>query len=119
MGGTEYFRETAPPRDHTTCQHHAEITQSHRSFAALTRLSTTTHNPLTFNTSQRSSNNSGKTQPIGRYTPLDFSLTLVLFKFQDLESHGRQSSVDPGCTPEKKLSLTWSGAKFTGNFALA
>ena len=57
--------------------------------------------------------------PIGRYAPLDFSLTLVLFKFQDLESHGRQSSADPDFISEKKLSLTWPGAKFTGNFALA
>ena len=42
-----------------TCQHHAEIAQSH-TFAALIRLSTTTHNLLTFNISQISSNNSEK-----------------------------------------------------------
>ena len=42
-----------------TCQHHAEITQSH-TFAALIRLSTTTHNLLTFNISEISSNNSEK-----------------------------------------------------------
>ena len=45
-------------RSHT-CQRHGEITQSH-TFAALIRLSTTTHNPLTFNTSEISSNNSEK-----------------------------------------------------------
>ena len=57
MAGTEYFGQTAvQPRDHT-CQHHAEITQSH-TFAALIRLSTTTHNLLTFNISEISSNNS-------------------------------------------------------------
>ena len=41
------------------CQHHAELTQSH-TFAALMRLSTTTHNLLTFNTREISSNNSAK-----------------------------------------------------------
>ena len=39
----------------SACQHHAEITQS-RTFAALIRLSTTTHNLLMFNTSEISSN---------------------------------------------------------------
>ena len=32
-------------------------------------------------------------------TPLDFYLTLVLFKFPDVRSHGRQTSIDPVCTP--------------------
>ena len=45
-------------RSHT-CQHHAEITQSH-TFAAPIRLSTTTDNLLTFNISEISSNNSEK-----------------------------------------------------------
>ena len=59
MGGTEYFGATAvQPRSHT-CQHHAEITQSH-TFAALIRLSTTTHNLLTFSISEISLNNSKK-----------------------------------------------------------
>ena len=40
-------------------EHHAKTTQSH-TFAALIRLSTTTHNLLTFNTSEISSNNSEK-----------------------------------------------------------
>ena len=61
MAGTEYFGETAvQPRDHIpACQNHAEITQSH-TFAALIRLSTTTHNLVTFNISEISSNNSEK-----------------------------------------------------------
>ena len=41
------------------CQHHAEITQSHP-FAPLIRLSKTTHNLLTINASEISSNNSEK-----------------------------------------------------------
>ena len=48
---------TISPTRSRTCQHHTEITQSH-TFAALIRLSTTTHNLLTFNTSEISSNNS-------------------------------------------------------------
>ena len=61
MAGTEYFGETAvQPRDQSshTCQHHAEITP--HTFAALIRLSTTTHNLLTFNISEISSNKSEK-----------------------------------------------------------
>ena len=51
-------KRSSTTRSHT-CQHHAEIAQSH-TFAALIRLSTTTHNLLTFNTSEISSNNSEK-----------------------------------------------------------
>ena len=67
-----YIRESPPKlgfwcnssttRNHIpefTCQHHAEITQSHP-FAPLIRLSTTTHNLLTINASEISSNNSEK-----------------------------------------------------------
>ena len=32
-------------------------------------------------------------------TPLDFYLTFVLFKFPDVRSHGRQTSIDPVCSP--------------------
>ena len=57
---------TAQQRDRPhTCQHHAEITQSH-TFAALIQLSTTTHNLLTFNTREISSNNAKKTQPTSK-----------------------------------------------------
>ena len=52
-----YFGEIKPHLTSHTCQHHAEITQSH-TFAALIRLSTTTHNLLTFNIGEISSNNS-------------------------------------------------------------
>ena len=51
---------TAQQRDRPhACQHHADITQSH-TFAALIRLSTTTHNLPTFSTSEISSNNTEK-----------------------------------------------------------
>ena len=59
MPSTDYFGETALKQDITYLSHHAEITRSH-TFAALIRLSTTTHNLLTFNISQISSNNSEK-----------------------------------------------------------
>ena len=40
-----------------------------------------------------------KTQSIRRSTPLHISLTLVLFP--DVQSHGRQTNIDPVFTPEK------------------
>ena len=60
LAGTVYVRpsRSSTTRSHT-CQHHAEITQSH-TLAALIRLFTTTHNLLTFNISEISSNNSEK-----------------------------------------------------------
>ena len=72
----------------SACEHHREITQSY-TFAALIMitLSTTTQNLLTFNTRKISSNNSEKLGLYGRQTPLDFSLTLVLFKFSDVKSY--------------------------------
>ena len=54
-----FWRNRSSTTRSHTCQHYAEITQSH-TFAALIRLSTTTHNLLTFNISEISSNNSGK-----------------------------------------------------------
>ena len=57
MAGTVYFR---PSRSSTTRSH---------TLPALIRLSTTTHNLLTFNISE---------------------ISLVLFKFPDVESHGRR-----------------------------
>ena len=87
MAGTEYCDETAvQPRVH---QHHAEITQSH-TFAALIRLSTTTPNLLTFNISEISSNNSEKLSLLANKHLWIFLSTLVLFKFPDVESHGRR-----------------------------
>ena len=57
MPGTDYFGKVKPHLINTshTCQHHAEITQSH-TFPALIRLSTTTHNLLTFSIGEISSN---------------------------------------------------------------
>ena len=61
MAGTDYFGETAvQPRDHIPVN---TMRKSH-TFAALLRLSTTTHNLLTFNTSDISSNNSEKLSPL-------------------------------------------------------
>ena len=80
-----------------TCQHHTEITQSH-TCAALIRLSTTTHKLLTFNTSQISSDNSEKLSLLTD-THLWTFLLHVLFKFPDVESLGRQTSVDRGRDP--------------------
>ena len=57
MTGTEYFGETTvQPRDHIPVN---TMRESH-TFAALIRLSRTTHNLLTFNISEISSNNSEK-----------------------------------------------------------
>ena len=98
----------------SACQHHAEITKSH-TIAALIRLSTTTHNILRFNTSEISLNNSEKLSLLPD-KHLDFSFTVVLFKFADVESHGLQTSILPVFTPEKIKS--WPVSKFACNFAL-
>ena len=87
-------------RSHT-CQHHAEITQSH-TFAAPIRLSTTTDNLLTFNISEISSNNSEKLSLLANKHLWTF--TLVLFKFPDVESHGRRGPPNP-CFHTRKKSL--------------
>ena len=106
---------TISPTRSRTCQHHTEITQSH-TFAALIRLSTTTHNLLTFNISEISSENS----------------TYWQVNASGLFSYTRLIQV-PGCrvtrsadhlslvfTPEKNLVgvKSWPGSKFTCNFAL-
>ena len=65
-----------------TCQHHAEITQSH-TFAALIRLSTTTHNLLTFKISEISSNNSKKLRPLA-----DKHLWTFLLHSRLIQVHG-------------------------------
>ena len=54
MAGTEYCGQTAVQLH--TGQHYAKITQSHP-FAALIRLSTTTHNLVTLNISEIPLNN--------------------------------------------------------------
>ena len=96
MAGTEYFSETAQP-------------QSHTSFAALTRLSITKHNLLTFNTNQRSSNNSEKLSPLAD-TNLWTFLLHSSYSSSKIQSHGRQSSADPDFISEKKPSLRSSPA---------
>ena len=95
MAGTEYLSEIAQPRDRMPVNTMRK---------PLIRRSTTKHNLLTFDTSQISSNNSGKTQQ--RHT-FGLSLTLVLFKFLDVESHGRQTSVEPDFTPVRCEVLAW------------
>ena len=110
LGYRIFWRNRSSTRRSHTCQHLAEITQSH-TFAALIRLFTTTHNLLTFN-KRNIIEKIGKTQPIGRQkTPLDFSFTLVLFKFPDVETHGRRSTL-------ALFSQSWPGSKFTCYFAL-
>ena len=54
-----FWRNRSSTKRSHTCQHHAEITQS-QTFAALIRTSTITHNLLTFNISEISSNSSEK-----------------------------------------------------------
>ena len=116
MLGTEYFSTTAQPRDHipefcqsTPCGNH---TITH--FRALIRLSTTAHNLFTFNRSKISSNNSQKLMLSSDKHLYTFILH-VLFKFPDVRSHGRQTSIDLVFTPEKK---SWPASKFTCIFAL-
>ena len=99
-----FFPVGSTTRSHT-CQHHEEFTQSH-TFAALIRLSTATHNLLTFNISEISSNSSEK-------------LSLLPDNTFGLFSYSRLIQV-PGCrvtrsadhlslvfTPEKNDVFAW------------
>ena len=62
MAGIEYFVETTvQPRDHIP----VNTTRESHTFAALIRLSTTTHNLLTFNISEISSNKTPKVVSVG------------------------------------------------------
>ena len=72
-----------------TCQHHAEITQSH-TFAALIRLSTTTHNLLTFNISEISSNNSEKLSLLANKHLWSFLSHSSYARAPDVESSARR-----------------------------
>ena len=94
-----------------TCQHHAEITQSH-TFAALIKLSTTTHNLLTFNVSEISSNNSEKLSLLPdrhlRTFLLDSSYSSLL-KFPDVKSHGRRITL--ALFSHQKKRMSWLGVK--------
>ena len=114
MAGTEYFGETAvQPRDHIPVN---TIRKSHNhTFAALIRLSTTTHNLLTFNISEISSNNSENS-------------TYWQVSTSGLFSYTRLIQV-PGCRITRSTGTTLAlfshqkktpgpGTKFTYNFAL-
>ena len=87
-----------------TCQHHAEITQSH-TFAALIRLSTATHNLLTFNISEISSNNLEKLGLLANKYLWTFLSHSSYASFPDVESRagGEQTTTD--FHTEKSLGL--------------
>ena len=104
MAGTEYFGLTSvQPPDHIPVN---TMRKSH-TFAALIRLSTITHNLLTFIISEISSNNSENSA----YCQINTSglFTLVWFKFPDVESHGR--GITLALFSHQKKS--WPGSKFT------
>ena len=82
-----FWRNRSSTTRSHTCQHHAEITQSH-TFAALIRLSPTTHNILTFNISEISSHNSKK---------------LSLLPDKHLWTFLLHSSLVPGCRVVRSL----------------
>ena len=98
----------------STCKHHTEITQSH-TFAALIRLSPTTHNRLTSNTSEISSNNSEKRSLLA---DKHFWILLLHSSYSSsrVYSHtvGRPCSIDPVFKTRKK---SWPRPKFTLNAA--
>ena len=105
MAGTEYFSQTAQPRDHMPVN---TIRKS------LIRLSTATHNLLTFDTSQILSNNSEK---LSRYTPLDFLLHSS-YSSSRMQSHtvGRPAQ---SLTSHQSGVKSSPGSKFTGNFRVS
>ena len=104
-----FWRNRSSTTRSHTCQHHAEITQSH-TFAALIRLSTTTHNLLTFNISEISSNNSEKLSLLPEKH-------LWTFLLHSSYSSSRMYSRTVGGSPQPCF-LTRPGSKFTCNFAL-
>ena len=81
-----------------TCQHHVEITQSH-TFAALIRLSTTTHYLLTFNICEISSNNSALLPDKHLWTFLLHSS----YSSSRMQSHTVGDHLSLVFTPEKNL----------------
>ena len=105
-----FWRNRSSTTRSHTCQHHSEITQS-QTFAALIRTSTITHNLLTFNISEMSSNNSEKLSQLPDKRPLDFSLTFVLSKFPDVESNGRRITL--ALFSHQKKTTSWPGSKST------
>ena len=72
MPGTDYFGETALKQDITCLSTPGGNHTITHTFAALMRLSTTTHNLLTFNISEISSNNSEKLSLLANKHPWTF-----------------------------------------------
>ena len=87
--GETFLQRNSSSTRPNTYQHHSEITQSH-TFAALIRLSTTTHNLLTFNTSQISSNDSEELSLLAD-THLWTFLLHSSYSSSRIESHGNRS----------------------------
>ena len=84
-----FWRNRSSTTQSHTCQQHAEITQSH-TFAALIRLSTTTHNLLTFNISEISSNNSENSTcwQVSTYGLFSYTLLIQVPGFRVTRSAG-------------------------------
>ena len=98
-----WHRIFSPNRSSTTRSH------TSNTFAALIRLSTTTHNLHTFNISEISSNNSEKLSLL----PDTYTRLIQVPGCRVTRSADHLSLV---FTPEKTTS--WPGSKFTFNFAL-
>ena len=100
MAGTEYFGPTTQPRGHTWVLPVNTVRKSHNHTLSrhwydypqpriiFSRLTQAKYHQIT-----------RKNSAYWQITPLDFYLTLVLFKFPDVRSHGRQTSIDPVCSP--------------------
>ena len=114
MAGTEYFGETAlQPRDHIPVN---TMRKSH-TFASMIRLSTTTHNLLTFKNTEISSNNSEKLSLLRDKHLWTFLLhSPYSGQFTDVESHGRRITL--ALFSDQNKTTSWPGSKFTCNFAL-
>ena len=117
MPGTDYFVEIKPHLNNTshTCQHHAEITQSH-TFVALIRLSTTTHNLPTFNVGEISSNNSERRSVLANKQLWTF-LSHSPYASSRMYSHALSGKhIKPVFTRNKGKS--WPGSNVSCKFAL-
>ena len=84
-----------------TCHHHAEITQSH-TFAALLRLSTTTHTILTFNKTEISSNNSEKLSLLANKHLWTF---LLHSSYASSQMNSRALGISPDFISEKNRNV--------------
>ena len=104
-----WHRIFSPNRSSTTRSHTFTQSPTSHTFAALIRLSTTTHNIHTFNVSEISSNNSEKLNLL----PDTYTRLIQVPGCRVTRSADHLSLV---FTPEKTTS--WPGSKFTCNFAL-